>query len=160
MQTNFTLKDLEDISTKINVCTVSENYNVSIYTNVLGGNINAFFRIDYSENNTLGRTVLFNLRTGEQICTSGLNYEDQLIIPKEVLDNIHKSLSVKLELLGQSKTVWENIIDKVNSKHTNDTNNNFEIIPNDLPIPEFKYMETPKKSFLDKLSSIFRKESK
>lgn len=151
MQANFTLKDLTDISTRIDICKVSDKkaknaeYDVSVYTNALGGDINAFFRIDYFQDASLGGTVLFSFRSGEQICLTDLNYKEQLIIPEETIAQLKNSLSVKVEVFGQSIGVWSSTIDKINAKHSDDTNNNFEKISTDLPIPDFKYVEVPKK---------------
>lgn len=157
MQVDFRLKDFIDISDEINICKLRGKYIVSAYTNKLEGEINAVLKISDSEDQALGRNVLFSIRNGEQISLSDLRYEEQLIIPQEDLDKIKSSLSVKFELFENSKSIWETIIDKLNSKHISDNNNNYESISNDLPVPNFTYINT-NSSFLTKIINIFKKK--
>ena len=158
MQVDFKLKDLTVISDRVDICKVTNKYIISAYTNKLEGEINAFIRIDNSEDGSLGRTVLFSFRNGEQICTSDLSYDQQLIIPQEDLDKIKNSLSVGFEIFGQLKTSWTTTITKINSKHNDDNGSgSFTKIPEDLPIPDFKYVEVKKDSFFSKLTNVFKK---
>ena len=142
MYRTLRLKDLTDIGTKIDVCTVANMYIVTAYTNGLEGDINGYLRIDNCENDTLGGTVLFSLRNGEQICLTELSYEEQLIIPEAYLAHIKEALSFELEVFGQRKSAWKNLIEKINRLHENDSNNNFEVIPLDLQVPDLKYLHT------------------
>ena len=139
MQATLNLKDFVNISTKFDVITVAKKYVVKAYTNNLEGNLNAYIKIDDSENDSLGKSVLFCIRSGEQISLNDLNYEEQLVIPDAYLAHIKEALSVKLEIFGNNKSIWNTIINNINARHSSDTNN-FEIIPSDLPIPDFKYM--------------------
>ena len=144
MTSNFTLKDLTDISKKVDICTVADKFVISAYTNVLEGEVNAYIRIDSCENETLGGTVLFSFRNGEQICLSDLTYDQQLKLHSTELDRIKEALSVSIEVYGQKLGVWTSTIDKINAKHNEDTNHNFVKISKDLPVPEFKYEEVVK----------------
>ena len=157
MQVDFKLKDFIAISEEINVCKLRGKYIVSAYTNKLEGDINAVLKISNSEDQALGRNVLFSIRNGEQISLSDLNYDEQLIISQEDLDKIKSSLSVKFRLFENSKSVWETIIDKINTKHESDNINNYEIIPIDLPVPDLKYINV-KKSFFNRFINIFKKK--
>ena len=157
MKANFNLKDFIDISAKFDILTVAKRYVVTAYTNNLEGNINAYIKIDDSENDSLGKPVLFCIRSGEQIFLNDLTAEEQLVIPDAYLAHIKEALSVKLEILQNNESIWESIIKKINYKHSSDTNNNFVTIPTDLPIPDFKYITIEKKSFFNKLVDKFKK---
>ena len=159
IHTNFTLKDLTDISTKIDICNFADEYKISAYTNALEGEVNGYIRIDSCEAQTLGKSCLFCIRSGMQLCCEQLDYDEQLRIPDSILAHIRESLSVEIEVFGQKRSVWRTTIEKMNALHANDKTNNYTIIPVDLPVPEFKYYEKPKKeTFISKLKSVFKKE--
>ena len=172
MYHNISLKDLEAVSTSFDLCTVGSKYKVLAFTNNLEGDINAVVKVISSEDSSLGRTCLFSFRNGEQISTNDLNYNDQLIIPDEDIARIKQSLSVRLNMLGMEGSIWERTIEKINSKHT-DSNSNYQLIPANLPIPEFHYLieekkeddtisnDTPKKeSFFKRLFGKKKTENK
>lgn len=159
MQTNFSLKDLTDISEKIDICTVANKYVVSACTNALEGEVNAYIQIDSCEDSSLGKTVLFCIRSGEQICYHSLKDEELLRIPDDYIARIKESLSVSVELFGKQLSVWNQTIDKLNSKHLNDKHKNYGKLGYDLPIPDFKYVVPEKKNenFITKLINKVRK---
>ena len=159
IQTKFTIKELTDIGTKIDICNFADEYQISAYTNALGGDINGYIRIDSCEAQTLGKSCLFSIRSGMQICCIDLGYDEQLRIPDSILAHIRESLSVEIEVFGQKRSVWRTTIEKMNTLHANDKTDNYTVIPVDLPVPEFKYYEEPKKeTFISKLKSVFKKE--
>lgn len=135
----ITLKDLVAISQEVDICNIGSLYKVSALTNQLEGNINALVKFTSTEDETLGRTALFSIRSGEQICLSDLTSSEQLIIPDDYFARFKESVSLRLGILGNTQSIWERTIDKINAKHNNDTNKNFEKLPIDLSIPEFKY---------------------
>lgn len=146
MYHNISLKDLEAISTSIDICNFAKKYQVFALTNSLEDNSNALVKITGTEDATLGRNVLFSFRTGEQLSLIDLSYSEQLIIPDDELAQLKKSLSISLSLFnGDDKNIWEKTIDKINAKHREDSNSNFQFIPTDLPIPDFKYIQEEKK---------------
>ena len=142
MHFNFTLKDLEDIGDEVQLCSMSE-FTLTALTNKLEGEINGFIKIVLNQDNADHSVCLFSIRSGEQISLCDLNYEEQLIIPDVALRSIEKSLSLSVEVFGKSFTTWSNMIKKINELHANDKNNNFEKLPDDLPVPEFKYYVAP-----------------
>ena len=165
MKTNFSLKDLTDISEKIDICTVANKYVVSAYTNALEGEVNAYIKIDSCEDGSLGRSVLFSIRNGEQICCHALNVDEELLrIPDDYLARIKESLSVGFSICGQEITVWRQTIDKINAKHLNDKNKNYSKLGYDLPVPDFKYVIPESKkheNILDKvINKLFKREAK
>lgn len=135
----ITLKDLVAISQEVDICNIGSLYKVSALTNQLEGNINALVKFISTESETLGRTALFSIRSGEQVCLSDLTSDEQLIIPDDYFARFKESVSLKLGILGNTQSIWERTIDKINAKHNNDTNKNFEMLPTDLSVPEFKY---------------------
>lgn len=160
MYRNIEFKDLEAISTSIDICSIGELYDVKVLTNSLEGNINAVVKIISKEAGTLGKFCLFSFRDGEQILLCGLGSEEQLIIPDDYFARLKESLSIRLNMFGNDGSIWEKTIIKLNKNHENDSNSNYQVIPTDLPIPEFKYEVVEKKEDKPDISSTTETSSK
>ena len=146
MYHNIGSKDLEAISKSFDICSVGDKYKISALTNNLEGNVNALVKITGTKDEALGRYVLFDFRSGEQLSLNDLNFSEQLVIPDDDLARIKQSLSIRLEFLGDTKSAWEKTIDKLNGSHVEDSSNsNYQVISSDLPIPEFKFLQDEKK---------------
>ena len=144
MYHNITLKDLEAISTTLDICSISTLYDVQVLTNNLEGHINAVVKIISREDQANRGICLFAFRNGEQLLISGMSSDEQLIVPDDYIARLKESLSVKLNLFGEEGSIWEKTIKKLNKIHENDSNSNYEPIPTDLQIPEFKYEKVEK----------------
>lgn len=139
----MTLKDLKGIEIgSTRVCCIANKYEVFACTNNLSeGKINAYVRITDIEDKALGRTVLFSIRDGSQILCDNLTENEQLIIPQDYIARLKESLSICVEVFGEHINVWKRLVKYLNEIHANDKIDNFEPLPEDLPIPEFRYIE-------------------
>lgn len=173
MYYDYTLKDLIDVEIEKKVCSISDMYYVFACTNkTLEGDLNAYLKVNSCSGDTMGKFALFSIRNGEQISLNNLKAEDQLMIPSDYFKRFKEAASVEFELLGKKKSIWKTTIDKLNSTSYG-VNKHYEIIPNDLPIPDFKYEssvvekeeesikdEKPKQGFFNRLISKFKKSNK